>query len=129
MKYKMDDPRWEPGFKLLQDTRMSWATFIPNSLKYPRGEIVVRPEGFGPMAVFFSKKDLLRFTLCRTFSGLWAIHEMAVPCLFIQSSDVRLWQPDYNEWGGPRVDPEDDVYHISNLPEGTRLADAVLCLE
>ncbi len=131
--------RWREGWKVLfiahkkANVRMSSMPDLPAALAYPKGEIVRRRPGDGPLAVFDNLYDAKAF---RGYpNGMFII----VRCLWKPSRARGLWFKAILPPASPTTtidgftdDTWEYVYHrtpLEDLPPGTRLADAVFCLE
>ena len=114
-------PEWVPGYKVLfpmKTCRRRVSTATPTWLggrDYPVGTVVTPRPGFGPLAVFSRREDAEEFTLY--YSSV-----LVVPCAYVPSRlrFVQYTDP-FSGWTHKR--------ELGDLPPGTRLADAVFCLE
>ncbi len=131
--------RWRLGYKILivshDGRRISRAWSLPSVVVYPKEQIVYRPKGCGPLAVFEDFDDALReFRLIRENFGYEkrlvdapteaAKEPILVSCLWKPSRAKSLW------FRLPAIG-ENGIYSrvsVHHAPEGTRLADAVYCL-
>jgi len=102
---------WKKGWKIIMSYSRRSCTNDGHEVTYETNEITKRPNGCGPLAVFEIKK------MARTFlkKFRWNTHDRKiVKCLYKKSEDNHLWCKGYFRYG---------------VPNGTRFADEVKCLE
>lgn len=112
--------KWLKGWKVIRsDGRRSCTGTLHKQVIYNKNNIVGRPEGCGPLAVFRTRNSARSF-IKENFRHS-NIKRDIVECLYIRSKHRTLWI-DLMRCGMQ--------YHKThNFPEGTAFADVIKCLE
>lgn len=115
--------KWKKGYKLIGPNRLSLCVGYKNSRRvlYTLMDEVHPLPGAGPLTVFASKASVLSFF--QLFH--WEYTATVVRCIYKPATDQKI-----GLWGAPATtEYVTQGNPFTELPEGTILADVVLCLE
>jgi len=106
---------WRKGWKVIKKEKRTSA-WSSKPVVYEKGKKTTPEKNNGPLAVFTSRKYAEWFR-----DGMFS--EIAVPCKYIPSDYTSMW---YWDNQNRKISKVMTVY---GWPTGTKLADAVVCLE
>jgi len=120
----MSEEKWEEGYKIVETIcgKLYSFTMQTRPTAYRKKATTVPKIGYGPLAVFDTLENALRF-IGYPDVGPVARHAEIWRCRYVPSKGTELFHPDFFSKTLQRTLP------LRACPKGTRLADKVFLIE